>query len=339
MVSIIVPIYNLEQYLDRCIKSLISQNCEVEIILVDDGSTDSSAEICDEYAALDSRIKVIHIKNTGVSNARNVGLSLAKGEYITFVDGDDWLSDDFLEIGIKYLEATGADIFMGSYIKNYADGTEIKVNEDTAAMMLNYEECLENFFIQSSNKTKLSWIVCGKIFNAYLWKEVRFNIELSMGEDAVAFWDVLKKANKLLYMPIMGYHYFQRVDSAMHTYSVKHILDNLKMYKYFCDDALNCCSKLKQNYFKQRYRLREVETILEMSLQKNSNTQIEQAKKKLYTNISSYFLSAWNVHGIYGVIKIFIVFMPKVIIRVIWHVYGMIRCFRSMLVNMLSFEF
>ena len=139
MISIIIPVYNLEDHIQHCVQSILSQRYNyVELILVDDGSTDDSAQICDKYALLDSRVKVIHIQNQGVSNARNVGLSLAKGEYITFVDGDDWLSDDFLEIGIKSLEAAGADIFMGSYIKNYADGTEIKVNENTSAMTLKY---------------------------------------------------------------------------------------------------------------------------------------------------------------------------------------------------------
>lgn len=295
MVSIIVPVYNVEKYLVRCLQSLIVQKKDIEIILVDDGSTDSSAEICDKYAAIDNRVKVVHISNVGVSNARNIGMSLSKGNYITFVDGDDWLSGDFLEIGIKNLEATGTDIFMGSYIKNYDDGTEIKVNEDTYTMMLNYEECVEVVFVKSPNKPDLSWAVWGKIFKASLWENVRFDTNLSMGEDAVAFWEVLKHANKILYMPVMGYHYLQRADSVVHTPSVKNILDNLKIHQYFYHDSQNHLNESVQRYFLHRYYVEEIEAIL--ASQKFDNIQIEKIQKKIYVNIGRYFRVAWNLHG------------------------------------------
>lgn len=323
MVSIIVPVYNVEKYLVRCLQSLIVQKKDIEIILVDDGSTDSSAEICDKYAAIDNRVKVVHISNVGVSNARNIGMSLSKGNYITFVDGDDWLSGDFLEIGIKNLEATGTDIFMGSYIKNYDDGTEIKVNEDTYTMMLNYEECVEAVFVKSPNKPDLSWAVWGKIFKASLWENVRFDTNLSMGEDAVAFWEVLKHANKILYMPVMGYHYLQRADSVVHTPSVKNILDNLKIHQYFYHDSQNHLNESVQRYFLHRYYVEEIEAIL--ASQKFDNIQIEKIQKKIYVNIGRYFRVAWNLHGKKGVIKVMIACMPKLIIKTILYVYGIIK--------------
>lgn len=321
MISVIVPVYNVKVYLGRCVQSLLIQNQDIEIILVNDGSTDDSAHICDKYALLDSRVKVIHIQNQGVSNARNVGLSLAKGEYITFVDGDDWLSGDFLEIGIKYLEATGADIFIGSYIKNYEDGAEIKVNEDTSAMTLNYEECVEAVFVKSPNKPDLSWAVWGKIFKASLWENVCFDTNLSMGEDAVAFWDVLKHAKKVLYMPVMGYHYRQRADSAIHTPSVKNVLDNLKIYQYFYHDSKTQLDESVQRYFLQRYYVEEIVAILETASQKFDNDQIEQIKKKIYVHICRYFKAAWNLHGKKGVIKVMTAYMPKLIIKAILYVY------------------
>lgn len=323
MISVIVPVYNVEVYVDRCVQSLLIQNQDIEIILVDDGSTDDSAQICDKYALLDSRVKVIHIQNQGVSNARNVGLSLAKGEYITFVDGDDWLSDDFLEIGIKSLEAAGADIFMGSYIKNYADGTEIKVNENTSAMTFNYEECVEAVFVKSPNKPDLSWAVWGKIFKASLWKNVQFDMHLSMGEDAVAFWEILKHANKILYMPVMGYHYLQRADSVVHTPSVKNILDNLKIHQYFYHDYQNHLNESVQRYFLHRYYVEEIEAIL--ASQKFDNILIEKIQKKIYVNIGRYFRGAWNLYGKKGVIKVMIACMPKLIIKTILYVYGIIK--------------
>lgn len=110
-VSIIIPIYNVEKFLDKLITSLIQQTYKnIEIILVDDGSPDKSGTICDKYAAQDNRIKVIHKENDGVSQARNSGLDEATGEYITFVDGDDWLEPDCIEYFVSLIEATNSDM-------------------------------------------------------------------------------------------------------------------------------------------------------------------------------------------------------------------------------------
>ena len=96
-ISVIVPVYNVEKYLSRCIESILSQTfTDFELLLIDDGSTDRSGEICDEYAKKDTRIRVFHTKNRGVSAARNLGLDNAKGEWISFVDSDDWVEDDYL---------------------------------------------------------------------------------------------------------------------------------------------------------------------------------------------------------------------------------------------------
>lgn len=100
LISVIVPVYNVENYLCKCVDSIINQTYNnLEIILVDDGSTDGSASICDEYVLKDSRVKVIHKENGGVSSARNIGIAEASGEYICFVDSDDWLELDYFEIG------------------------------------------------------------------------------------------------------------------------------------------------------------------------------------------------------------------------------------------------
>lgn len=325
MVSIIVPVYNIEMYIDRCVQSLISQNQNIEIILIDDGSTDNSAQICDKYASEYSNIRSVHILNAGVSNARNIGLSLAKGEYITFVDGDDWLSRNFLEIGIRKLKETGADIFMGSYIENYSDGTEIEINKDTTNMMLNYQECIEAVFIKSKKKQDLSWAIWGKIFKASLWEKNSFDTSFSMGEDALAFWNILKNTNKVLYMPVMGYHYLQRADSVMHTFSSKNIFDNLKMFQFFYNDSKLICNKVTQNYFLQRYYMEEVEAILRLSLLKHDNKHFYKLREKLYFNIDRYFKAAWNLNGIHGMIKIFLATMPVFCIRNIFHVYDIIK--------------
>ena len=122
MISIIVPVYNTEKYLRRCIDSVLAQTYQdFELLLIDDGSKDSSGAICDEYAAQDARVRVFHKENGGVSSARNVGLDNARGEWITFVDADDWIESDMLELLLRKGEETGADIVMGDLLFAYPD--------------------------------------------------------------------------------------------------------------------------------------------------------------------------------------------------------------------------
>lgn len=120
-VSVIAPVYNVEKYIDRCIKSVLGQTLrDIELILVDDGSPDDCGKICDGYAATDSRIKVIHKENGGVSAARNDGLSIATGEYVIFVDSDDWVEPDACEVMYQSAKNNNADIVIGDInrIKN-----------------------------------------------------------------------------------------------------------------------------------------------------------------------------------------------------------------------------
>lgn len=121
-ISIIVPIYNVEKYLERCLDSLINQTYKnIEIIAINDGSTDSSLKILRTYETIDSRIKIINKDNEGLSQSRNVGINLATGEYITFVDSDDWIELNFLEIMINLMELNNTDVSLCSYSREYAE--------------------------------------------------------------------------------------------------------------------------------------------------------------------------------------------------------------------------
>lgn len=122
LISIVVPIYNVEKYIPECVDSIIAQTYEnIEIILVNDGSTDNSGSVCEEYAKKDARIKVIHKKNGGLSDARNAGIKIAKGEYIGFVDSDDWIETDMYEKLIKACLENNADISICGLFRDYVD--------------------------------------------------------------------------------------------------------------------------------------------------------------------------------------------------------------------------
>ena len=115
-ISIVVPVYNVERYLPRCIESILRQTyTNFELILVDDGTPDRSGIICDRYAERDSRIRVIHKENGGVSTARNTGIDAAKGEWITFVDSDDWVSDEYLKTLTTHLHNNSYDLVIGGF--------------------------------------------------------------------------------------------------------------------------------------------------------------------------------------------------------------------------------
>ena len=129
LVSVIVPVYNVEKYIHRCITSIINQSySELEIILVDDGSSDSSGLICDEYALKDKRIKVIHKKNGGLGYARNSGLDCATGKYVTFIDGDDYIGLTHIEKMLTLITETNSDTCMAGHTKVYSNREEKHLN-------------------------------------------------------------------------------------------------------------------------------------------------------------------------------------------------------------------
>ena len=131
LISVIVPIYNVEKYLDRCVDSIINQTYKnLEIILVDDGSPDNCPQMCDDYAKKDSRIKVVHKENGGLSDARNVGMEVATGEYVSFIDSDDYISLDFYETLLETIVDNDSDIVECGVVKFYEDNSFDKYSDD-----------------------------------------------------------------------------------------------------------------------------------------------------------------------------------------------------------------
>ena len=124
-ISIIIPVYNVGQYLDKCIKSVINQTYkDIEIICVDDGSTDASSEICDKYGKIDSRIKVIHKTNGGLVSARQAGLKVSRGKYVGFVDGDDWIDKEMYECMFQIIEKYKVDMVETGVVDSYGESLE-----------------------------------------------------------------------------------------------------------------------------------------------------------------------------------------------------------------------
>ena len=213
-ISVIVPVYNVEQYLPRCIDSILAQTfTDFELLLIDDGSTDNSGKICDEYAKKDTRIRVWHKENGGVSSARNVGLDNARGELISFIDSDDWIDKDYFEIYIRQ----NADIqFQGYKVIDSENNVILSppvqfsnaYNQESSYVILHNIFRIKNFFGVIWNK-----IFQQKIIEKY---NIRFPMDISIREDEIFTFEYCRYISSLTLLPTRSYNYNVIPNSLMH---------------------------------------------------------------------------------------------------------------------------
>lgn len=202
-ISVIVPVYNSDKYIERCIRSIISQTFkDWELILIDDGSTDSSGIICESYANLDKRIRVIHKSNSGVSSTRNIGIEEAKGEYITFVDSDDWIEYDFFEKVTNEIDQMNVAVVITGYLK---DNNNIITNRFKGKYkeIIGIDKARKEFFLCD----KFSWAIYANFYKKEILNKFKFDANLKIGEDMLFFWQVLNSVEKIGYLPLYKYHY------------------------------------------------------------------------------------------------------------------------------------
>lgn len=211
LITVIVPIYNTEKYLEKCLNSILFQTyTNLEILLVNDGSTDNSMKICDEIVLCDKRVKVIHCQNGGQGFARNLALDIANGDYIGFVDSDDWIENDMYEFLLSLAHKTQSDIVgCGNYKVSFDDQLEL-CEEPGDYQFTNFEafEALVN-----SNKI-LNTSVCNKLFRASLLKEIRFPTVRAY-EDDEFIYKAFYFSNKIYQSSIPKYYYLIREQSTM----------------------------------------------------------------------------------------------------------------------------
>lgn len=230
LVSVIVPVYNVEIYLKRCVDSIINQTySNLEIFLVDDGSTDNCGKICDEYASRDKRIKVIHKKNGGLSDARNVAIDICKGKFITFIDSDDYVSLKYIEILIYNIKKYNACISTCSY-EIFSDNLIEKIQEKQNLLVLNNEDALENMLYQL-NVTTSAW---GKLYSKKLFKKIRYP-KGKICEDLDTTYKLFSISKKIVLSDAKMYYYLQRKSSIINSnFSLKRM------------DAIDFASNMKE---------------------------------------------------------------------------------------------
>lgn len=212
MISIIVPVYKVEPYLDKCVRSIVEQTyADLEIILVDDGSPDNCPAMCDAWAEKDSRIKVIHKKNGGLSDARNAGTEAASGEYILFVDSDDWIAPEMCGFMLARMNETNSDIVSCDAVRVWDDSTpQRKMMRDNEPHVLDRTEAMRAL-IQS---TCLIMTVWNKLYKAQIVKKIPFE-KGKIHEDEIWSWQAIGAATRVATVSEAFYYYRQRADGIM----------------------------------------------------------------------------------------------------------------------------
>lgn len=233
MISIIVPIYKVEKYLERCIESIRKQTySNFEIILVDDGSPDSCPYICDEYAKKDKRIVVIHKKNGGLSDARNAGIKIAKGEYISFIDSDDYIHQDMYECLLNILIENKADIAVCDAVKVYDENCVVKDEGKSRIHVYTGTHAVENIFdAELYLRSVVAW---GKLYRKSLFDDVRYP-KGKINEDEFTTYRLFYKSDRVVYIDKKYYFYFQRKDSIMGSKQKRISDDCLEAYEEMGD--------------------------------------------------------------------------------------------------------
>ena len=219
LISIIVPVYNAEKYLDECVESIVNQTYKnIEIILVDDGSQDNSSALCNQWSKKDKRIKTIHKKNGGVSSARNIGISDSKGEWVSFVDADDWIEKDYIKEMIEKANAYNCEYVCCGFNRVYSNRVE-HINSNEKIIEHN-----SNTFLKSLLNVQNSYgFVHMKLIKKSLIDKIRFDENIKVGEDALFNVQLCKRMDKIVIYNKALYNYRLNLDSVVRKYDIDYV--------------------------------------------------------------------------------------------------------------------
>lgn len=300
LVSVIVPIYTTEEYLDECVQSIVSQTYyNIEIILVDDGSHDGCPQKCDEWARKDHRIRVVHKPNGGVSSARNAGLDIAKGDYIAFVDSDDYITPDYVEVMYNRIYDDKSVGIVSGMIYRLKDG---KITDYVKDWFIKEERLISsNKIAISCIKESVSFTVTNKLFKSQLLKNVRFS-EIRNNEDTLFWYDIndylVNTKYSMVEIPQYVYYYRFREGSICTSTKIPLDLDIIQNQK---DMMADCEGKDKElwNVIYHKYTRAVYGFLEKLMLNDNWRRQYFKAyQKDLRTIPLSYIVSNYRVKEI-----------------------------------------
>ena len=290
-ISVIIPVYNVGQYLRKCLDSVITQTySNLEILLINDGSTDDSGRICDEYATNDCRIRVFHKLNGGVSSAKNVGLENMTGRYVGFVDSDDWIQSDMYEILYKTLTENHCHISVASYYK-VSDTDSVPMTNRTPIPIgiIETKEMLL-YPLQRDNYMGFCGYLCNKLFLAdvFLKNGLRFDEDINYGEDVLLFTRaVLAGKCRGSYIDKPLYHYYQRTDSIAHSESIKVKADILTAYKKK-EELFDKNGYGDISYWARGFYCHHASVIAEIASKNNDVNTLQSMRSKIREHLDDY---------------------------------------------------
>lgn len=290
LISIIIPVFNLEEYIAECIESIQNQTYQnLQIILVDDGSTDCSGIICDKYALKDSRIEVVHQCNKGPVSARKKGIEKARGKYIGFIDGDDFIEPDMYQILVQEIEKNKVDFVHSGYWKS---NVKVRCTSELIELTGNRKEFLKNILLEKGNYITPSNF--SKLFKAELIKKSYdcVNINCSLGEDLLALCICILESKKISIIEGCYYHYRLRECSLSHKKDISDIKKIYILYEDLCD------------IFRSYGLYNEMETILDQFLWNNLLFYMSRINQNSFQLEKYYFRDIGKLLGkrviIYG---------------------------------------
>lgn len=321
MLSIIIPIYNAEKFLAECIESLIGQDYEdKEILLIDDGSTDNSSNICDNYANKYNFIRTYHKANAGSSSARNKGIELSKGNYIAFVDADDVLDSDFYSILIKAIEDTKADIAACSYVNEYKSKITVKAKNNQIPKPIIFNDRNKALESMTEKQNSIEGFVWNKVWKRSVIEGIKFREDISIIEDALFTWNVVKKTTRVVYIGLPMYHYRILKTSVTRNSSLDKYYQAINAYKIMIRDANNiaprCLDGLITDYI--IWNIKAAENLL-LSKSKIVNDDYKIIKRNLikyypyiakcgirHKILATALLQSWNLYRFWGKLFLYI---------------------------------
>lgn len=302
LISVIVPVYNVKLFLPECLKSILTQSySNLEIILVDAGSNDGSERICDEYLLKDARIRVVHQTNIGVSVARNVGIDMAKGDFLTFVDSDDYIHKDMIKVLYDTIKMCDADIS----ICNYSNEECLEINDTKNIKVIStLEEALKHLYNEYG--------ICFGTFWCKLYKRTVFNqIRCPVGkiyEDMFVIHEVFEKAKKIVYTENKLYYYRIRKGSIMNSeYSLKNldeieaILNRMNFVKehgfeyFYARDFYRYVNALRRNYKKLKKYFPNEKLVIEKIVIEFNKRYNSETRKLIFNKKIRYGLDFFHI--------------------------------------------
>lgn len=278
LVSVIVPVYNSENFLERCVDSIVNQTYRnLEIILVDDGSSDNSGRICDYYVDKDKRVKVIHKDNRGQSSARNVGIRNANGEYLSFIDSDDIVQNDFIEYLFDLISRETADMAI-CHIAHFNEGDKIQFTNSDKFRILDSNKAISEMLYQHS------WLEspCNKLYAKKVFGSLQFD-ESKIFEDSLLMPTLFEQCSKIVYGKAEKYAYIHRKNSTTTSKYSKKQLDILKVTDILYEKYKDSDLKLAALSYKMSANLR---VYLNAPDTKEFSTEIQQCHRFIKDNTS-----------------------------------------------------